>query len=60
MSDEKSAESENPSADDLIKANKPDDIKLSEEDLKQVSGGGKLQAHDISVVRSVQKASTSL
>jgi len=40
MIDKKPIESKNESADDLTKTKKPSDIQLSEEELKDVSGGG--------------------
>jgi bacteriocin-like protein len=51
MSDEKNIDSKNPSADDLTKTKKPGDIQLSEEELKQVSGG------DLSWPKVVDKSS---
>jgi len=38
-----SDQSKNPSSDDLIKAKKPDDIQLNEEDLSKVVGGTDLK-----------------
>ena len=40
MSDEKNIDSKNPSADDLTKTKKPEDIQLNEEELTNVPGGG--------------------
>jgi len=57
MSDEKPMEST--SADDLIKAKKPGDVQLSEEDLQDVSGGskGKANLNDITIMKVVDKVS---
>jgi hypothetical protein len=57
MNDKKPMESKN--ADDLIKAKKPGDIQVTEEDLSEVSGGraGRANLNDITIMKVVDKVS---